>query len=44
VVAVATGRTDRDALQEAGAETVLSDLIDTDAVLRAVLAEHSTRA
>jgi phosphoglycolate phosphatase len=44
VVAVATGRTDGDALQEAGAETVLADLTDTDAVLRAVLAEHSTRA
>ena len=44
VVAVATGRTDADALQEAGAETVLADLADTDAVLAAVLAEHSARA
>jgi phosphoglycolate phosphatase-like HAD superfamily hydrolase len=44
VVAVATGRTEADALQEAGAETVLADLADTDAVLRAVLAEHSARA
>ena len=44
VVAVATGRTDAEALQEAGAETVLADLADTDAVLRAVLAEHSARA
>jgi phosphoglycolate phosphatase len=44
VVAVATGRTHADALHEAGAETVLADLADTDAVLRAVLAEHSTRA
>jgi phosphoglycolate phosphatase-like HAD superfamily hydrolase len=44
VVAVATGRTHADALHEAGAETVLADLADTDAVLRAVLAEHSARA
>jgi phosphoglycolate phosphatase-like HAD superfamily hydrolase len=44
VVAVATGRTDADALREAGAETVLADLADTEAVLRAVLAEHPTRA
>jgi phosphoglycolate phosphatase len=44
VVAVATGRTDAEALQEAGAETVLADLADTDAVLRAVLVEHSARA
>jgi phosphoglycolate phosphatase len=44
VVAVATGRTDADALQEAGAETVLADLSDTKAVLRAVLAEHPARA
>jgi phosphoglycolate phosphatase-like HAD superfamily hydrolase len=44
VVAVATGRTDADALQEAGAETVLADLADTDAVLAAVLAEYSARA
>jgi phosphoglycolate phosphatase-like HAD superfamily hydrolase len=44
VVAVATGRTDADALHEAGAETVLADLADTDSVLRAVLAEHPARA
>jgi phosphoglycolate phosphatase-like HAD superfamily hydrolase len=44
VVAVATGRTDPDALQEAGAETVLANLADTQAVLRAVLAEHPARA
>jgi hypothetical protein len=41
---VATGRTDADALHEAGAETVLTDLADTEAVLRAVLAESSARA
>jgi phosphoglycolate phosphatase len=44
VVAVATGRTDADALQEAGADTVLADLADTDTVLRAVLAEDAARA
>jgi phosphoglycolate phosphatase len=44
VVAVATGRTAADALREAGAETVLPDLADTEAVLRAVLAEHPARA
>jgi phosphoglycolate phosphatase-like HAD superfamily hydrolase len=44
VVAVATGRTAAEALQEAGAETVLANLADTDAVLRAILAEHSARA
>jgi phosphoglycolate phosphatase len=44
VVAVATGRTDADALQEAGADTVLADLTDTEAVLAAVLAEHPARA
>ena len=44
VVAVATGRTDANALQEAGAETVLADLADTEAVVAAVLAEHSARA
>jgi phosphoglycolate phosphatase len=44
VVAVATGRTDADALQEAGADTVLADLSDTEAVLAAVLAEHPARA
>jgi phosphoglycolate phosphatase-like HAD superfamily hydrolase len=44
VVAVATGRTDADVLREAGAETVLSDLADTEAVLAAVLAEDPARA
>jgi phosphoglycolate phosphatase len=44
VVAVATGRTDAAALQEAGAKTVLADLADTGAVLRAVLAEHPAPA
>jgi phosphoglycolate phosphatase-like HAD superfamily hydrolase len=44
VVAVATGRTDADALQEAGADTVLADLTDTEAVLAAVLAEDPARA
>ena len=38
------GARDISALQEAAAETVLVDLTDTDAVLRAVLAEHSARA
>ena len=44
VIGVATGRTDADALREAGAETVLADLADTDAVVRAVLAEDAARA
>jgi phosphoglycolate phosphatase-like HAD superfamily hydrolase len=44
VVAVATGRTDPDALREAGAETVFADLVDTEAVLAAVLAEDPARA
>jgi phosphoglycolate phosphatase-like HAD superfamily hydrolase len=44
VVAVATGRTDADALREAGAETVLADLTDTEAVLAAVLSEDTARA
>jgi phosphoglycolate phosphatase len=44
VVAVATGRTDAAALQQAGAETVLADLVDTEAVLQAVLAEHPATA
>jgi phosphoglycolate phosphatase len=44
VVAVATGRTGADALQEAGAETVLANLADTEAVLRAILAEDPARA
>jgi phosphoglycolate phosphatase-like HAD superfamily hydrolase len=44
VVAVATGRTDADVLREAGAETVLSDLADTESVLAAVLAEDPARA
>jgi phosphoglycolate phosphatase-like HAD superfamily hydrolase len=44
VVAVATGRTDADALREAGAETVLADLTDTEAVLAAVLTEDTARA
>jgi phosphoglycolate phosphatase-like HAD superfamily hydrolase len=37
VVAVATGASDEDALRSAGAELVLADLTDTDAVVRAVL-------
>ncbi|MDP9864801.1 MULTISPECIES: haloacid dehalogenase-like hydrolase [Streptosporangium] len=37
VVAVATGSSDVQALKEAGAELVLEDLTDTDAVVRAVL-------
>ncbi|MBB4937778.1 phosphoglycolate phosphatase-like HAD superfamily hydrolase [Streptosporangium album] len=37
VVAVATGFSDTEALREAGAELVLEDLSDTDAVVRAVL-------
>jgi phosphoglycolate phosphatase-like HAD superfamily hydrolase len=40
VVAVATGRTDATALAEAGAQVVLADLTDTDAVLRAILADE----
>jgi phosphoglycolate phosphatase len=44
VVAVATGRTDADALREAGAETVLADLAETEAVLAALLAEDPARA
>jgi phosphoglycolate phosphatase len=40
VVAVATGRTDAAALAEAGAQVVLADLTDTDAVLRAILADE----
>lgn len=37
VVAVATGASGTDTLKAAGAETVLSDLMDTEAVVRAVL-------
>ncbi|GAA1576656.1 haloacid dehalogenase-like hydrolase [Actinomadura kijaniata] len=37
VVAVATGASDEAALRDAGAELVLADLRDTDAVVRAVL-------
>ncbi|MEV8636380.1 haloacid dehalogenase-like hydrolase [Streptosporangium sp. NPDC051023] len=37
VVAVATGASDEAALRRAGAELVLADLADTDAVVRAVL-------
>jgi phosphoglycolate phosphatase len=44
VVAVATGRTDAADLREAGADTVLADLADTEAVVVAVLAEHPARA
>jgi phosphoglycolate phosphatase-like HAD superfamily hydrolase len=40
VVAVATGRTDAATLAEAGAQVVLADLTDTDAVLRAILAHE----
>jgi phosphoglycolate phosphatase-like HAD superfamily hydrolase len=39
VVAVATGRTSRTVLASAGADVVLADLSDTQAVLAAVLAE-----
>jgi phosphoglycolate phosphatase-like HAD superfamily hydrolase len=40
VVAVATGRTTEAELREAGADVVLPDLTDTEALLRAVLAGH----
>lgn len=40
VVAVATGRTDATALAEAGAQVVLADLVDTEAVVRAVMADE----
>jgi phosphoglycolate phosphatase-like HAD superfamily hydrolase len=38
VIAVASGRFDAGALRAAGAEVVLPDLLDTDAVVRACLA------
>jgi phosphoglycolate phosphatase-like HAD superfamily hydrolase len=38
VVGVATGRYGAEALTEAGADAVLGDLLDTEAVLAAVLA------
>jgi phosphoglycolate phosphatase-like HAD superfamily hydrolase len=40
VVAVATGRTEAAALAEAGAQVVLADVTDTDAVVRAVMADE----
>jgi phosphoglycolate phosphatase len=40
VIAVATGRTDVQALRAVGAHVVLRDLADTDLVLRAVLEDH----
>jgi phosphoglycolate phosphatase-like HAD superfamily hydrolase len=43
VVAVATGFSDRVTLQAAGAEVVLDDLTDTDAVLTAVLGTAADR-
>ncbi len=38
VVAVATGSSDRETLSDAGAELILDDLSDTEAVVRAILA------
>ncbi|MEV7964767.1 haloacid dehalogenase-like hydrolase [Sphaerisporangium sp. NPDC088356] len=38
VVAVATGASDRQTLRDAGAELILDDLSDTEAVVRAILA------